>query len=99
MERAGGLTKRRSDLAAEMFMKGLDALQPCINEELICEYEGKKIDIGNELYASMKGVFNGISIVPSVSSVKGRAFQGISEPVIIRVSPGKCTFTEFEIGV
>lgn len=73
-------------LAAEMFMKGLDALQPCINEELICEYEGKKIDIGNELYASMKGVFNGISIVPSVSSVKGRAFQGISEPVIIRVS-------------
>lgn len=73
-------------MAAEMFMKGLDALQPCMNEELICDYEGKKIDIGNELYASMKGVFNGISIVPSVSSVKGRAFQGISEPVIIRVN-------------
>lgn len=73
-------------LAAEMFMKGLDVLQPCMNEELIGDYEGKKIDIGNELYASMKGVFNGISIVPSVSSVKGRAFQGISEPVIIRVN-------------
>lgn len=73
-------------LAAEMFMKGLDVIQPCINEELLCDYEGKKMDIGNELYAGMKSVFNGISIVPSVSAVKGRAFQGIAEPVIIRVS-------------
>lgn len=84
----GRLSLQHGDLilAAEMFIKGLEVIRPCIHEELTCDTEKGKIDVGNELYASVKNVFSGIAIVPSVKILAAKAFQGIENPVILTVT-------------
>lgn len=82
------LQKGDLSLAAEMFMRGLEMIHPCIHEELRYEYQGQKTDIANELYNSLKNVFTGLVITPSVRSLTGKAFQGIEEVVIIKVTKG-----------
>lgn len=72
-------------MAIEMFLKGMDAIQPAVNEELTCSYEDRTMDVGQELYASLKGIFTGITIRVSPETIEGQAFQAIQQPVNIKV--------------
>lgn len=83
----GQVALQQGDLmpAIELFVKGLEAIQPAINDELTCSYEGQTMDVGRELYAALKGVFTGITITTSPESVDGKAFQAVEQPVVISV--------------
>lgn len=72
--------------AIELFSKGLEEIQPAINQDLSCTYEGKTVDVGQELYASLLGSFSGISIATSVSSLSGMPFQKLNLPITVRVT-------------
>lgn len=72
-------------LAVEMYGRGMESIQPAINQDLSCSYEGNSINLGNELHASLASVFKGITLVPSVTQVKGKSFSAVEEPIRIRV--------------
>lgn len=65
--------------AAEFFVKGLEAVQPAINQDLSCTYEGKTINVGQELYASMTSLFDGMAITTSVEKIEAEAFRGVEQ--------------------
>lgn len=71
--------------AVELWGKGLEVIQPAIQEELICIQGGESIDVGKELYTSMKTIFNGITIQPSVKELEARAFEPLHTPVRVEV--------------
>lgn len=73
-------------LALEMFLKGLDVIQPVVNDELTCSYEDKTMDVGQELYSALKGIFSGITINASPNTVEGQVFQPVENPVLIKVT-------------
>lgn len=83
----GNVVLREGDLttAIDLFSKGMATIQPVINQELFCSYDGKTINLSTELYASLAGVFNGISIVLNPSSVACTPFQGVKEPIAVGV--------------
>lgn len=71
--------------AIELFSKGLEAIEPALNQDLTCSYEGTTINLGTEIYTSLTGIFDGVTITVNPSSVSGTPFQGISTPVTIGV--------------
>lgn len=96
---------RQGDLmvALELFLKGLDVIQPVVNDELTCSYEDKTMDVGRELYSSLKGIFSGMTIYVSPKTLEGQAFQAIETPVLVKVERKgvplrnlrlKCVFVE-----
>ena len=83
----GESSRNRGDLtiALACYLKGLEAIRPAINEELICSVEGKDMDVGHELYNSLLNLFRGITIRTTPGTVEGRAFQGVDAPVSVHV--------------
>ena len=71
--------------ALEFYLKGLDAVQAVANEPLTCQYEGQTLDVGRELYASLNRAFEGISILATPKILEGKAFEGIKDPLKVRV--------------
>lgn len=71
--------------ALELWLQGLEVVQEVANEELTCQYNGQTIDIGRELYTSLKSVFDGVQINVDPGILEGKAFQGIDSPVVVRV--------------
>ncbi|WP_455635895.1 LPP20 family lipoprotein [Parabacteroides sp.] len=61
--------------AIDFFIQGLNAIEPCANEDLSCSYNGQTLLLGNALYTSLKTVFNDIQITSSPSEVELSAFQ------------------------
>lgn len=81
----GHVTMEQGDLmtAIELFSKGMEAIEPAINQELLCSYEGKTINLGTELYAALAGAFNGVTIVMNPTAIAGTPFQEITAPVAV----------------
>lgn len=67
--------------ALEFWMKGMQVVQPVINEELRCDHEDGQIDVACELYGSVKNVFSGVVLSADSISVKARAFHALDNPV------------------
>lgn len=78
---------RQGDLltAIDLFMQGLTAIEPCVNEDLSCSYEGQTILVGNALYTSLQSVFDGIQLKPSNSEIQASAFQASRTPIILTI--------------
>lgn len=72
--------------AAEMFIKGLEAVRPCADEELRCEHNGTTVDVAVELYGALKQLFNGITVTSSPTELDLKAFRPSSTPVRILVA-------------
>ena len=83
----GESSRNRGDLtiALACYLKGLEAIRPALNEDLICSVEGKDMDVGHELYNSLLNLFRGITIRTTPGTVEGRAFQGVDAPVSVYV--------------
>ena len=83
----GENTLRQGDLltAIDLFMQGLTAIEPCVNEDLSCSYEGQTILVGNALYTSLQSVFDGIQLKPSNSEIQASAFQASRTPIILTI--------------
>lgn len=71
--------------AIELFSKGLEAIEPALNQDLTCSYEGTTINLGTEIYAALIGVFDGITMAVNPSAVNGTPFQGIATPVTVTI--------------
>lgn len=69
----------------DLLIKAWEVVQPVIHLELRCSYNGKTVNLGTEVYASLVGVFNGVTLSVSPSVINGQAFQGIKDPVNVRV--------------
>lgn len=67
--------------ALEFWVRGLEVVQPVINEELRCEHEGEQIDVASELYSGVKNAFTGVVLKTDSSSVTVRAFTTVERPV------------------
>lgn len=68
-------------VAVELWLKGLEKVQPVINEVLLCNHDGKEVDIARELYNSIKTVFGGVTLQSSVETIEAAAFKPVNEPV------------------
>lgn len=71
--------------AVELLSKGLEAIEPALNQDLTCSYEGTTINLGTEIYAALTSVFDGITITVHPSAVNGTPFQGIATPVTVTI--------------
>lgn len=65
----------------DMYTKGLDAIQPCANEELKYEHLGNNINVAVELYNSINQIFNNISISANPKIIQKTSFK-VSNDVI-----------------
>lgn len=72
--------------AIDFYMNGIKTIQPCLNEDLLYEFEGETLHLGTELYTALKNIFNGIVITPSESIISGTPFQKIKEPITLAVT-------------
>lgn len=75
--------------ALELWLKGLQAIQPAIQEELIVEYNGERADVANELYHAVKTIFNGVTVQPSEKEVNVKVYQKTKDPVVISLKKGE----------
>lgn len=75
--------------ALELWLKGLQAIQPAVQDELIAEYDGERVDVANELYNAVKTIFNGVTVTPSEREVSVKAFQKLKDPVVIHLQKGE----------
>lgn len=71
--------------AVELFSKGLESIEPALNQDLTCSYEGTTINLGTEIYAALTSVFDGITITVNPVAVNGTPFQGIAIPVTVTI--------------
>jgi hypothetical protein len=97
-----GITSQRSgDLvtAAGMYVKGLESVHSCADEALLHEHEGKTIDVGIELYSSLKNVFGNISIAADPESVQVKAMQQATFPVLITVTQDNNPLRRFKLKI
>lgn len=69
--------------AIDMYCKGLDAIEPVMNEELVCRHNGSTINIGNELYNSLIGIFDNCAIICDPTALNAIPFHGIDTVVYI----------------
>lgn len=69
----------------DLLIKAWEVIQPVIHMELRCSYNGKIINLGTETYASLAGIFNGITLSVTPQSLNGQAFQGISDSIKVQV--------------
>ncbi|NDV94993.1 hypothetical protein D0T84_08695 [Dysgonomonas sp. 521] len=79
------LSQRELFSAVELYSKGIMAVQPCANDELKQEHEGKTIDVALELYNSINRVFDNITVTSSPSQLLLQSFDASSTPVMISV--------------
>lgn len=81
----GKATLQQGELttAVELFSRGLEAIEPALNQDLTCSYEGTTINLGTEIYAALIGVFDGVTIAAHPATVSGIPFQGIATPVTV----------------
>ena len=66
-------------LALDLFTKGLETVEPWTFMDLTIN----GVNIPIELYNGYMNVFSGLSIVSNVSRVKGEAFKGLAEPIVV----------------
>ena len=73
--------QKKMDLlqALDLFAKGLETVEPWAFMDL----SEKGVNIPVELYNGYMNVFSGLSIVSNVSRVKGEAFKGLEEPIVV----------------
>lgn len=69
----------------DLLIKAWEVIQPVIHMELGCSYSGNTINLGTEVYASLIGAFNGVTLSVSPATINGKAFQGTENPIEIRV--------------
>ncbi|MEZ5197227.1 MAG: LPP20 family lipoprotein [Bacteroidales bacterium] len=61
------------------FLQGLAAITNYLSEDTKTDYKGSSIDIGNELYASVDFIVNGLSIKGEISEItikRGSSYNG-----------------------
>ncbi|WP_304300409.1 LPP20 family lipoprotein [Phocaeicola plebeius] len=77
----------QGDMASgiDLLLKAWEVVQPVIHLDLRCSYNGKTVNLGTEIYASLTGVFNGITVSLNPETVNGQAFQSIETPVVVSV--------------
>jgi len=85
--------------AIDMYIKGLDVIQPCTNEELKQEHNGSTIDVAIELYSSLNHIFNGIRVTPSAENLRLKSFQSASEPVSFTVSKNETPLRNIKLKI
>ena len=69
----------------DLLIKAWEVIQPVIHLELRCSYNGKTVNLGTEVYASLISIFNGVALTLDKEIINGQAFQGIETPVVVRV--------------
>lgn len=69
----------------DLLIKAWEVVQPVIHLDLRCSYNGKTVNLGTEVYASLVGCFNGVSLSVSPEVINGQAFQGVEAPVKVCV--------------
>ena len=72
--------------ALEFWVKGLETVQPVMNEELECAHESGRIDIGCELYASLKNAFKGVVLSADQEILEAKAYRPVERPVVLNLS-------------
>ncbi|WP_165045549.1 LPP20 family lipoprotein [Dysgonomonas sp. ZJ709] len=85
--------------AIDMYIKGLTAIQPYANEELKCQHKGATIDVGIELYGSLKQIFTNISITPSPASLQMKSLKQVSEVVVIDVKQNETPLKNMKLKI
>ena len=63
-------------VAADMFMSGLAAIEAYSNSRLPVEDGGRSIDVGVELFNSMRTLFSGLQIVAAPEQLEVKPFSG-----------------------
>ncbi|MDR0895461.1 MAG: LPP20 family lipoprotein, partial [Prevotellaceae bacterium] len=71
--------------AVELLLKAMEVIEPVINQELLCSYEEKTINLGMEIYASLTSLFANVTVVLNPSTLSVVPFKGITDPVAIGV--------------
>lgn len=67
--------------AAQLYGKGLEAVEPWAFMDLTTEAGGVSVNIPIELYNAYVNVFNGMTITTNVTMVEGEAFKAIADPI------------------
>lgn len=75
--------------ALEFWAKGLEAVQPVINEELRTQHANGTVDVACELYGSLKNAFSGVTLTADSTTLKLRAFQPAARPVNLYLMRGE----------
>jgi len=80
--------QRNGDLtaAANMYVKGLEAIQPVANEALPHSHNGQTVDVGIALFTSLKQLFSNINVTADPGNLQMRPMQQAEEPVVISVT-------------
>jgi hypothetical protein len=71
--------------AVELLLKAMEVIEPAINQELLCSYDGKTINLGMEVYASLTSLFTNVSVVLNPTTLSVVPFKGITDPIAIGV--------------
>lgn len=67
--------------AIEFWVRGLEIVQPVMNEELRCEHQGGQIDVACELYGAVKNIFSGVVLTADTGVIEARAYRPVEKPV------------------
>lgn len=71
------------ETAIKSYAKGLEALDPVMAEDLTCTYNGKKINLGTELYHSLSTIWDGVTVGLNPSSIDMEHLQRDDTPVAV----------------
>jgi hypothetical protein len=63
----------------------MEVIEPAINQELLCSYDGKTINLGMEIYASLTSLFTNVAVVLNPTTLSVVPFKGITDPIAIGV--------------
>ncbi len=74
--------------ALEFWAKGIEAVQPVINEELRTQHGDVMVDVACELYGSVKNIFSGVTLTADSTVLKLRAYQPAAQPVNLSLMRG-----------
>ena len=72
-------------MALEFWIKGLQVVQPVVNEELRCSHEEEQIDVACELYSSVKNIFTGAVLHTDRSGVAAHPYRPVEYPVELKL--------------
>jgi hypothetical protein len=97
-----GLTEQNTNKPKEAFsfyLQGLQAIKQYLNEETPTEYNGKTVDIGNELYSAANQILSLLEIksdITEISVKRGSAYEkAISYKVLYKNKPVQGIPVEF----
>lgn len=97
-----GLSAQKSGdipTAISMYIKGLNGIEPCANEELRHEHNGDIVDVAVELYNSLKQVFSDIEIDLSKDVLTMKPFLANSEEIVISVTQKKVPLKNLKLKI